>query len=732
MSGTGKRKGHLVADRRYRNAKKPAPAPKPRMSRKRKPAKPKRGPIGALLSMIGGVLRGILRIVWALVWRLTAVVTLIIGIAVAYYASTLPSFDQLLDGRVNGSVTLLDRDGQVFATRGDQHGGFVTIQSVSPHLHDAIVATEDRRFYWHPGVDPIGIANAIRSNLSNPGAGRGGSTLTQQTAKLLCNGREYDPQTWESEAAYEADCRSATIWRKAQEAAYAIAMEVMYTKEEILTIYLNRAYFGGSSYGVEAASNRYFGISASELSPAQAANLAGVLQAPSRLALTSNVERSQGRASVVVGLMEAQGYLSSDQAAEARANPANLSEGSEAAAQVAGAFADWVMRTGPEFFTHDTTEDVIIRTTLDPRIQTAAEQALLSTFDDSLRDGSEVQGAVIVMSADGAVRAMVGGRDVRAVGLFNRATSAVRQPGSSFKPFIFAAALDQGYSGNDVIIDEPICWTTPGSGEWCPENYDREFVGPVDLTTALEGSRNIPAIVLSETVGRDNVRATAQGFGIQSDLASGPALALGVSEATLIEMTGAYAGILNGGSAVTPYGLIDLRMRGDDAPLMEQDGGIRERVIREEAARELTWMMNQVVERGTGSRARIEGYELAAKTGTTNGARDAWFIGFSSDYVVGVWMGFDDNEPMQGVTGGGLPAEIWRRTMEGVLAGSQPTPLPMMPPEGFGAQLAAESFEITDEELDRMLEEQFGAPAQTNGQTNSEVDALLDSIFGNN
>jgi membrane peptidoglycan carboxypeptidase len=337
------------------------------------------------------------------------------------------------------------------------------------------------------------------------------------------------------------------------------------------------------------------------------------------------------------------------------------------------------MDSAPSYLTTDTTEDVVLLTTIDPRIQTAAEDALTQVFA-TLKEGSEAQGAIVVMSADGAVRAMVGGRDLTASGAFNRATQALRQTGSAFKPFVYGTALDLGMSPFDILLDAPTCWPLPGQPDYCPTNYTNQFLGEVTMVEALQRSLNIPAVALSELVGRENVRTVAENFGIVSDLAQGPALALGASESTLVEMTGAYAGILNGGSAVKPYGLVELRLVGESEPLLEATGGIRERVIQESAARQLTWMMYQVVEGGSGRRAGVEGWEIAGKTGTTQGARDAWFIGFSGDYVAGVWMGYDNNTPLTGVTGSGLPAEIWHETMTRVLTGMNPTPLPMTVP----------------------------------------------------
>ena len=627
------------------------------------------------------VLGWALRLIWAIGWRFTAVVSLILVLATGYTYAKLPDISEVLDGRARGSVTLLDVKGDVFAWRGDQFGGVVTAGTVSPYLRDAVVATEDRRFYLHPGIDPIGIASAVRINLGEgrgPLTGHGGSTITQQTAKLMCLGVAYDEAQWDSEADYVADCRRTTLWRKAKEAVYALAMEAKYTKNEILSIYLNRAYMGAGAYGAEAAAQRYFGKNAAELNAQESAVLAGLLTAPSRLAPTTDLERSRDRAETVLRLMTEQGYLTEAEARAARGDPATLSEAAEA--QAGGYFADWVMASGPEFFTRDTTEDVIIRTTLDQRIQSAAEDALKTVFAEKVDEDSGAQAAIVIMSADGAVRGMVGGRDTTVAGGFNRATQARRQTGSAFKPFVYATALELGYDHASTVVDEPYCQDIPGSGRWCPENYGKRHYGRVTLTEALRKSLNIPAVKVSESVGRDLVRRVANEFGIESDLADGPALALGASESTLLEMTGAYAGILNGGSSVTPYGLVELRLLGEEKPLMGTSGGIGERVIREDAARELIYMMHRVVTDGTGTRAALPEWEAAGKTGTTQAARDAWFLGFTADYVAGVWMGYDDNTPLTGVTGGGLPAEIWRETMLRVSEGLPVRPLPMLRP----------------------------------------------------
>lgn len=687
MSDSGKRRGRLVADRRYSKSKEPAKAAKKPVRRKtasKKPAR-KRTPTrrrNPIVAFVIGIFSWTWRLLWRLTFRVGLVVVLLLALSVGYFYTKLPDIDALLDGRARGSVTLMDRNGDVFAWRGDQFGGVVTADSVSPHLKNAVVATEDKRFYWHPGIDPRGIAGAVRINLSEgrgPLSGHGGSTLSQQTAKLLCLGVEYDSTQWKNEAEYVQDCRRGSLTRKLKEAIYALAMEAKFSKDEILSIYLNRAYLGGGAYGAEAAAQRYFGKPASALNASEAAMIAGLLTAPTTLSPTNNLERSQNRAGVVLGLMEDQGYLKPDEADRARANPAILSQAAEA--EAGGYFADWVMDSGPEFFTRKTSEDVSIRTTLDQRLQKAAEDAMVAVFSEKVREGSKAQAAIVVMSSDGAVRAMVGGRKIRVTGAFNRATQALRQVGSAFKPFIYATALELGYSPYDTVVDEPLTIDIPGSGKWSPQNYTRTFKGRVTLIEALRNSLNIPAVKISESVGRDLVIRVSEDFGFGNNIANTPAMALGSSESTLLEMTGAYAGILNGGSSVTPYGLVELRLQGETETLMDSGGGIGERVIREDAAKQLIFMMEKVVSEGSGRRARLEGRQAAGKTGTTQAARDAWFVGFTADYVAGVWMGYDDNTPLTGVTGGGLPAEIWRETMERVHEGLPARPLPMIVPE---------------------------------------------------
>ena len=645
------------------------------------------------------------RATWAFAWRLTIVLTLMVAGATFYYHAQLPPATAYLDARTRGSVTISDRDGRIFAWRGQQYGGAVTVDTVSPHLLNAVIATEDRRFYRHFGVSPRGILGAMLINLREGRAvfqGHGGSTITQQVGKLLCLGKEYDHESDQTQSEFERDCRRSTLWRKLKEVPFAFALEIKYSKDEILMIYFNRSYLGAGATGFEAASQRYFGKPVSQVEPAEAAMLAGLLAAPSRYAPTRNIAKSRQRASVIISQMEDAGFLSSSEAAAARNAPASLS--SAAAHRIGGHFADWAMDSVPAFLARRTTEDVVMRTTFDRRIQRAADEALAHVFENLVRPGSRAQAAIIVMSPDGAVRAVVGGRATDAIGQFNRATRALRQTGSLFKPFVYAAALEAGYRFDDEVVDQPLAIRVPGSGIWRPKNYKDGFEGRMSLTDAFAQSVNTVAARLTVDVGVNRVRDVARKFGLDGDLAEGPAIALGVSEATLLEMTGAYAGLLAGGRQVQPYGIVDIRLRFDDAPLIERQGGYGERAISDSSARQLVYMMSRVVADGTGRRAWIDRIPVAGKTGTTQEARDAWFIGFSADHVIGVWMGYDDNTPLTGVVGGGLPAEIWRETMQRIAIADTARPLPMINPDSpFDRSLLIAGSRAPDEGSDGVV-----------------------------
>ncbi|QIE57460.1 penicillin-binding protein [Pikeienuella piscinae] len=649
-----------------RKPKKPAGKPAAKKSRHGKRQRRDARAPGRFDRAVGGAVKALFRLLFWLGFRIALILFVILAGAVTYYLVKLPPASELLDARTHGSVTMLDRNGDVFAWRGAQFGGEIGPGDVSPHLVDAILAAEDRRFYSHFGVDPRGLLRAMLVNLRAGRFVQGGSTITQQVAKNVFLTSE------------------RTLERKLKEVPVALALELKYTKDEILSIYMNRVYLGAGATGFEAASQRYFSKSAKFVTIPEAAMLAGLLKAPTRFAPTSDMGRAEGRAAVIISAMVETGAITESEAVAALARPARLSE--EAARRTGGHFADWVMDSGPAFLTATTTEDVRITTTFDPKIQAAAEAGLKTVFETKVKEGSPAEAAVVVMTPSGEVRALIGGRDP-AAGAFNRAVQALRQTGSAFKPIVYAAALEAGYSPLDVMVDRPLTIHIPGSGPWSPENYGGGYEGEVTLTTALAHSINTVAVRLSERVGREKVRRLAAEMGITSPIAEGPAVALGVSEATLLEMTGVYAVIANGGYRAPPRGITEITIRGDEAPVMSAaDTGAGAQVISEASAGQLTGMMEEVVRSGTGRRAD-PGRPAAGKTGTTQGARDAWFIGFTADYVVGVWMGKDDNEPLTGVTGGGLPAGIWREIAIRINEGLPPRPLKTSPPRG-GAVVA--------------------------------------------
>ncbi len=623
----------------------------------RKPKPRRKAPSPAQPGLIGRAVRGLFRLVWGFSWRLAVVLILVTGAATTYYYSILPASDQLFDGRGTGSVRLYDANGRIFAWRGEQYGGDLTTDKVSPHLIAAVIAAEDKRFRGHFGIDPRGIARAMYVNFKAGRLVQGGSTITQQVAKNVF-----------------LDARRK-LERKIKEVPMALALELKYSKNEILAVYLNRVYLGAGTFGFEAASQRYFGKSARDVTIAEAAMLAGLLRAPSALAPTNDLSRSQDRAAIIVGLMRDQNRITLEEAEKALEEPAILS--SAAAARAGGAFADWIMESGGEdrFLTLLRGADIDIETTFDPRIQKIAEQALSEIFKQKVRPNSRAQAAIVVMRSDGAIVAMVGGRE-RGAAQFNRATQAQRQPGSAFKPIVYAAALEAGAKPSDVSNDRPV--TVNG---WSPKNYTNKYLGEVTLTEALAKSINTVAVRVSEKAGRDRVRQMARRMGLTTEIAPGPAIALGTSETRLIEMTGVYALIANGGRGIIPHGVRAIRLRGDEVPIDTGPGGPGGQVISERTAGLLTYMMRQVVDTGTGRRARIANWQAAGKTGTTQRARDAWFLGFTSEYVAGVWMGYDDNESLTGVTGGGLPAEIWQVLMTRLHEGLEPKPLNQIAPE---------------------------------------------------
>ncbi|BCW86886.1 Biosynthetic peptidoglycan transglycosylase [Alphaproteobacteria bacterium SO-S41] len=571
-----------------------------------------------------------------------------LAMLVAYYASGLPPTDQLFGVKGTPSITVLDIDGKVIATRGAGVGSIVPVGEMSPYLPKAVMAIEDRRFYDHFGLDLWGTTRALFANFEAGRVVQGGSTITQQLAKNLFLTPE------------------RTFERKMEEALLAIWLEMKYSKDEILTLYLNRVYFGAGTYGVEAASRRYFNKSARDLTLKEAAILAGLLKAPSRLAPTKDAEAAEDRAQVVLNSMVEAGFISEADRKDAdKARPNVMVTRSSPGADY---FADWVLEQVPGFIGGPPEGDIVVETTLDLSMQQAAETAVsdaLAAKGDKLKIG---QGAFVAMTTDGAIKAMVGGRSY-AESQFNRAVQAQRPPGSAFKPFVFLAALEAGYTPESIVLDAPISLK-----KWNPGNYKHKYEGEVTLTRALSRSLNSVAIRLIVSVGPKEAAAVAKRLGVLSPLMAQPALALGTSEVNLLELTSAYAPFANGGMTAMPHGIVKIRSR-EGRTLYERQGSGPMEAVAPVFAAEMTYMMRETVLAGTAKRARLADRDAAGKTGTGQSFRDAWFVGYTRDMVAGVWVGNDDNAAMKDVTGGSVPAEIWAAFMGAVAERTEAGPL---------------------------------------------------------
>ena len=605
------------------------------------------------------ILRKTLKYLLWLSVNVSVIVSVILFIAVVNYVNKLPPIEELLDDRKRGSVTLLDRNNEVFAWRGNQFGGILKSNVLNPVLHDAIISVEDRTFYSHYGVSLRGILGAIRINLREgrgPFSGHGGSTITQQVAKILC--------LLQGDINTQKHCRRSTISRKLLEIPFALALEYAYSKKDILSIYINRVYLGSGAYGFEAASERYFNKSSSELSIGEAALLAGLLKAPTRYSPINNKDLSQSRALTVLKIMRDQKQISVTDFEKAVKSLPIIQENN--INEIGSYYADWVMQDAPQEITTQSKEDIIIRTYFDPKIQKAVDNTILSFLETEIMSDSKAQIAIVVMSADGHVRAMSGGRPSEKIpGQFNRAYQAKRQPGSAFKPFVYGAALDIGISPNTILTDEPvtIMFGENNYKEYSPKNYDNKYLGPVTIEEAFSKSLNTVAVKVGTQIGINRVKTLARELGIETFIPSEPSIALGSSEVNLLELTTAYAGILNNGTKVYAKGWRDLSVKKSNEIIIKEGSERGFRVFSKLAAQTLKYLMFSSVETGTGKNASVKNWQIAGKTGTSQSFRDAWFVGFSTNYVIGVWMGNDDNKPLKNVSGGGLPAKIFSKIM---------------------------------------------------------------------
>lgn len=652
-----------------------SPAPAPPAQRRREP------PIGDGYDRRPHRRRGsrLVRILFRTVATLALLGVIGAGAIIAYFAATLPPTAAWAVPERPPNVAILSERGELIANRGDTGGRTVTLDELPDHVPNAVIAIEDRRFYSHPGIDPIGLARAMVTNISAGSLVQGGSTISQQLAKNLF----LDP--------------SRTLERKIQEMIFAVWLEMKYSKDEILEMYLNRVYLGAGAYGVDAAARRYFGKGASDLSLPEAALLAGLLKAPTYYAPTTDLTRANARAATVVEAMRDAGLITDAEAAEARATPAELADGPVATS--GGYVADWVADVLPGF-AGNVKQDIVVETTIDLGLQELAQSALEETLAGEGIDMGVSQGAVVVMDAAGAVKALVGGKNY-GESQFNRAVAAARQPGSAFKPFVYLAALRHGLTPDTMRVDGPT-----RIGNWSPENYTREYRGPVSLKTALALSLNTVAAQLAAEVGPASVVDSAHRMGIRSPLEPNASIALGTSEVTPLELTAAFVPFSNGGYGVLPFVIRRIRTADGDL-LYERQGGDTSQVVDDALVGEMNEMMAAALTSGTAQRAQIAGWEAAGKTGTSQNWRDAWFVGYTAYFTAGVWMGNDDNSPTKRASGGTLPALLWKRLMEKVHEGMVPAELPGV--DRIGQMIASGS----DVPSDTPWDANAAAPAAT-------------------
>lgn len=566
---------------------------------------------------------------------------------------SLPNIEDLNKFTRAPSVLIKAEDGKIIGSFGNIYGNYVKFSDLPVSLVDAVLATEDRDFYHHFGIDFSGLARATIANIRAGRVVQGGSTITQQVAKNVFLTPE------------------RSLSRKAREILLAFAIEYRFSKEDILSIYLNRVYLGAGNYGVDSASKRYFGKSARQLTLAESAVLAGMLKAPSRFAPNTNPALAKKRASQVLLNMEDAGYLTQSQTEKAmRELDATLGK-RQRDSQSSLYFSDWILEQLPEYV-GNIQEDLVVTTTFDPDMQAMGEKAIADIMKEKAEALKAKQAALLAMSPDGAIRAMIGGRSY-AGSQYNRVTQALRQPGSAFKLFVYLAGLEAGMTGDMEVIDEPISVPIVG-GTWEPKNYTNKFLGTITLKEAVTESVNTVAVQVSQAAGLDRVTAVARRLGITTPILEVPSIALGATEVTLLELTSAYAHLANNGIIVYPYGITRIETASGDLVYVRQSTA-SSIALQPDVVGQMNELLLSVVENGTGKAATI-GRPVAGKTGTTSDYRDAWFIGYAPQLVTGVWVGNDDNTPMKKVTGGMLPASIWHDFMKAALENNQAESIP--------------------------------------------------------
>jgi penicillin-binding protein 1A len=608
------------------------------------------------------------------------------GIFFSRFLSELPDVGSLLTNGPSRDITIYDDAHRLISRRGLTQSELIEVRTLPDYVPNAFIAIEDRRFRSHLGVDPIGLTRAAYQNASAGHVVQGGSTITQQLAKNLFL------------------VPDRTFRRKMQEAMLALYLEYRYSKDQIITLYLNRVYFGAGVYGIEAASQRFFGKPAAKLTLPEAAMLAGSVKAPARYNPMFDPDASHARASVVLAAMQDAGFIDQATRIDAETTRARIVRGSGTPG--AGYFADWVMSQIPGYV-GEVQEALVVETTFDVDVQNEAERAVTAGLREEGAKLNASQAVLVAMTPDGAVRAMVGGASY-VQSPYNRATDALRQPGSSFKPFVYLTAFEHGRKPSDVMNDGPI-----NIRGWQPEDYEGKYRGEVSLREAFAISSNSVAVQLTQEVGPKAVAHTAKRLGIETPLQAVSSLALGTSVVTPLELTAAYAPFANGGVAANPYGIVSIKTKAGKV-LWRRQTSAPAQVVAPDALTAMTDLMTDVVTYGTGKAARLEDRPTAGKTGTTQDYRDAWFVGFTADLVCGVWIGNDDNQPMIHATGGTLPARIFKSFMSGAEQGLPAKPLP------GGVPLTAQN--TTDQ------------PAPTDQQAPDQkpdsFQQLLDKLFG--
>ena len=607
---------------------------------------------------------------WLFVEPLSEAATMGAGGLVVLLALALPAFRETADDdwlkKSELAVTFLDRYGNEIGSRGIKHNDSIPLSDFPDALIKATLATEDRRFYEHFGIDIPGTTRALITNAQAGGVRQGGSSISQQLAKNLFLTNE------------------RTIERKVKEAFLALWLESRLTKNEILKLYLDRAYLGGGAFGVDAAAQFYFNKSARDVNLAESAMLAGMFKAPSRFAPHINLPAARARANVVLDNLVESGMMTEGQVFGARRNPAiALDRRDDRSPNYFLDYAFDEMKKLVGTFPKSMTERVfLVRTSIDSGLQRVADDSVESLLKQYGRDYHASQSAMVIADLEGGVRAMVGGRDYTS-SQFNRATDALRQPGSSFKPYVYATALEFGLKPTSIVVDGPVC-----IGNWCPHNYSGGYGGSMTLTDAIKRSINTIAVKLSITIGKGNAKVgraaivkNARAMGLRTPLPDTPSLPIGADEVTVLDHTVAFATFPNLGKAVASHAILEVRTgNGDVVWRFDRDGPKPRQVLPEKVAFDMVFMMNKAAEEGTGRRAMIDGVRIAGKTGTTNNYRDAWFVGYTGNLVAGVWVGNDDYSSSNRMTGGSLPAMIWRAAMSYAHQGIELKALPGIAP----------------------------------------------------